>query len=311
MKVNMEDMVSKVKALKQAQLLQIAQLELILETTPRDSRFSASLLELMKKEETLLRGSTTVNAQAVVQRVDEMLRHETQAFFAKVSAQNARKWQTLRTKLEDERKALRQTSHSAQHAYASSSSKPTFQSCSAADLDKEAERLELDYYNNWLQYEMLHLQEAFKFQSHKIDHEWGTHEATLLADFVEQKERLTGTRDKSKIRQGTQQSTDSPQRRWHHAEKQSTLIQTAPVLSPQVQRRSNASCNNSQNVSELLRIEREYEDALAGLQRQKADAKRWLRRQQIRFAAQSDELTKEKLLVAQILEDILAESSHV
>lgn len=71
---------------------------------------------------------------------------------------------------------------------------------------------------------------------------------------------------------------------------------------PSTQRRHSGAA-----LGELQKIEREYEDSLAALQRQKADAKRWLLRQQIRFAAQCEEVRKEKLLIANILEDIIKE----
>lgn len=148
-------------------------------------------------------------------------------------------------------------------------------------------------------------QEAFQSQALKIDHEWNAHEQALLNEFNERRERIAGTQRQSPSH-SLSPIESGGDRRWHHPEKQSTLIHTAPVLTPtrpqsQSQRRSSAA------FGELAKVERDYEEALAELQQQKADAKRWLARQQIRFAAQCEELRKEKLVVVQILEDILNE----
>lgn len=149
----MEDWAQRVKALKAAQHRQVMQVELHLETTPRDSRFSAALLDLMKKHDATPKDAA--NAAAIGQRCDEMLKQETRAFFAKVVAANTRKWQTLRGKLEEERKTIRYPVGASLQS-ASAHSKPG--GVTAADLDREAERLEIDYHQNWFKYESLHLQ---------------------------------------------------------------------------------------------------------------------------------------------------------
>jgi hypothetical protein len=48
------DIISKVKSLKKQHDLKRSQLELSLETTPRDSRYSDQLVEMMRREEYLL-----------------------------------------------------------------------------------------------------------------------------------------------------------------------------------------------------------------------------------------------------------------
>lgn len=53
----------------------------------------------------------------------------------------------------------------------------------------------------------------------------------------------------------------------------------------------------------MEKLEREYQETLNSLYRQKGDAKRWLLRQQIRLTAQCEEVRKEKSYVAQMLED--------
>eukprot|EP01031_Cornospumella_fuschlensis_P038195 gene38195-46411_t len=159
----MADERRRVKAAMLSQHRQLNNLELQMETTPRDSRFSHTLLELMRKEETMT--SDAPGALAVSQKVDEMLKQETQAFFHKVAQQNMRKLTTLRSKLAEERR------HVAAHAPPPSApSRPGM-----SELEREAERLEHHYYANWQSIEALHLQEAFKNQSHKIDHDWHQH----------------------------------------------------------------------------------------------------------------------------------------
>jgi hypothetical protein len=53
----------------------------------------------------------------------------------------------------------------------------------------------------------------------------------------------------------------------------------------------------------LEKVEREYQEAVSALEMQKADAKRWLQRQQVRLIVQSAEVAKEKAIVASIMEN--------
>ncbi len=46
---------------------------------------------------------------------------------------------------------------------------------------------------------------------------------------------------------------------------------------------------------------------MAALEMQKADAKRWLQRQQVRLMCQSDEVAKEKIAIFSMLDEELAE----
>eukprot|EP01039_Chlorochromonas_danica_P007243 gene7243-8012_t len=316
----MEEVIKRVKELKSDQLRQIVELELQLETTPRDSRFSNTLIEMMRKEETMLRDSAnnTSATAAVVQKVDDLLKQETRAFFNKVTSHNMKKWQSVRNRQYQERRAIQTQINEAVTATSSSSAGAVRSAPLAAaggavavgaiDLDREAQRLLVDYYKNWQHYELIHLQEAFKTQSQKIDHEWGSQEVILANEFQEKKERICGKESDVRRSQGgslTSSLEHSGDRRWHHPEKQQTLIHTAPVISPQ-RPRSQSRLNGSA-LGELARIEKEYEEALTALEKQKTDAKRWLLRQQIRFAAQSEELRREKFAMAQILEELLNE----
>lgn len=54
---------------------------------------------------------------------------------------------------------------------------------------------------------------------------------------------------------------------------------------------------------QLERIQREHEVAVAAMQKQKADAKRWLLRQQVRLQAQAVEVQWERSAIAEILQE--------
>ena len=85
---------------------QRTQLELVLETTPRDSRYSALLVSLMKAEE-----DNTVKEKAAVielnRKVDEALSQETHKFFEKTASQNIKRWKPLAQRLELDREKYR------------------------------------------------------------------------------------------------------------------------------------------------------------------------------------------------------------
>jgi hypothetical protein len=53
-------------------------------------------------------------------------------------------------------------------------------------------------------------------------------------------------------------------------------------------------------------VERELLQALESLEKQKAEAKRWLLRQQVRLEAQAEEVQREKSVVAELLEQELS-----
>lgn len=66
------------------------QLELSLETTPRDSRYSANLVNLMKAEED--NPEKGVMPSDLNRKVDEALSQETHKFFEKTATQNLIRW---------------------------------------------------------------------------------------------------------------------------------------------------------------------------------------------------------------------------
>eukprot|EP00599_Poterioochromonas_sp_BG-1_P009733 CAMPEP_0173139554 /NCGR_PEP_ID=MMETSP1105-20130129/4328_1 /TAXON_ID=2985 /ORGANISM="Ochromonas sp., Strain BG-1" /LENGTH=435 /DNA_ID=CAMNT_0014052309 /DNA_START=207 /DNA_END=1514 /DNA_ORIENTATION=+ len=334
--------INKMIQTKQQRLYQLNQLDLNLETTPRDSRYSNNLMELMKKEEVLLKDPSSAATKSILQKVDDSLRAETRAFFHKLVVQNVKKYEQLQEKFAKEREQFKHDLlRELQQKYDSSityhdlidnttgvlypsSHSPAGRAPSpnhvftAEDLEREEERLQIDYYSHWHEYEMLHLQEAFRLQSAKIDNDWLQHEVQLKSEYDSKKApflpKSATMSDPAQSAENSFAATTPQPNRWHNAEKQKTLIHTAPVFSPsthQLSRPSSAMRRGSKsskesamaNTLELDRLDREYQETLGTLLRQKADAKRWLLRQQIRLNAQCDEVKREKAFIGQMMSE--------
>ena len=224
----------KIRELKKAQYIQRIQMELTFETTPRDSRYSNGLLELMKKEENVMKESNnTMAIKSIVQKVDEALRAETQAFFARNAAQNIKRWANLKQKLLKEVQSLR-TELMSNESYnrARPHGKRVVEPVDS--LEAEAERLEADYNKNWFHYENYNLQQAFKSQTARVESDWQAHEQAVLDDYKSRKEALGFDVHEGGNLRNSVNSFSSPgsDQRWQHPEKQKTLIHTAPVLTP-------------------------------------------------------------------------------
>lgn len=152
-------------------------MDLILETTPRESRYSNNLVELMKREEVALAGgggaATAKSLKELVAKVDELLYAETKAFFAKSTQHNIKRWKSLADKLDNERMRIRAESNFVSEGGGDGNSSSKWRGVNSAtgggsspshkiDLDLESRRLEEDYSRNWGKYEDFHLKEAFK-----------------------------------------------------------------------------------------------------------------------------------------------------
>lgn len=223
---------SRLMALTKSHYMQRIQLELSLETSPRDSKYSNSLVDMMKREEsTVISNTNSASLNDLSARIDEMLRQETQLYFLKAVEQNIKKWQNLLVKLEKDRTRSKQDagdSYLKLHLHQS-------QSQPAVDLDAESKRLEEDYNRNWRKYEEFNLQEAFKAQAARIESDWAMHEAELIREYTEAQSKLTGSTLAStqfSSKEDQWRSHDSHDNRWQHPEKQKTLIHTSPVLTP-------------------------------------------------------------------------------
>lgn len=220
-------------ALRKSQVLQRLQLELTLDTIPRDSCYSAQLIDLMKREELALRDNPRSSGTSeLVSRVDDALRTETGRFFSKSVTQNVKKWAALQKKMEREIERLGSVkadgptgslSVSTFEVGGRSHPLPTSQ-----DLDRETHRLSGDYNENWTKYEDFNLKSAFMSQIARVENDWIAQEMSLTDDFNARKAQIQGTAVESPTRQHA--SSD----RWQHPEKQKTLIHTAPVMSPTI-----------------------------------------------------------------------------
>ena len=235
------------QAMRRSHYLQRLQLELTLETNPRDSRYSTQLVELMKREEVAIRENCTSTATtSLIRRVDEALKSETEKFFQKTTRQNVTRWQALQKKIEGELQRFKEETTPfpemtcpaslVEESAVTDAGFPNYRIPTTKDLDRETIRLEEDYNENWLKYEEYNLQSAFASQIARVESDWIAQEMALADDFNARKAQITG-----------QNAFDSPSRyaggspnsdRWQHPEKQKTLIHTAPVLSPTALRRS-------------------------------------------------------------------------
>jgi hypothetical protein len=287
---------AKTTSLRSLQMQRI-NMELLLETTPKESRYSNTLVDLMKREEMALRDISSgkqVQVRDLVARVDDLLFQETRAFFQKNAQHNSKRWRALAEKLEGERGR-----HRGGELMVKASGK--------IDLDLETMRLEEDYNRNWSLYEEFHLREAFKSQSSKVDSEWAGHEADLLVDYCHRRSSITGESAESirqsRSNQSSEQDSSSPMR-WQHAEKQKTLVHTAPVLSPvrkDIVSSTSKRKETKESKAELDRLEQQFKSAGESLESQKFSAKRWMAKQEIRLLAQAGEVGKERAVIADLI----------
>jgi len=313
-------------ALRQSQYLQRLQLELTLETIPRDSRYSAQLIDLMKREETAIRDNFGTSAtQDLIQRVDDALRSETEKFFNKTVQQNVKRWVALQKKIEGEIQRFKDDT-SGMPAESQSNGSGACPSNGAAgdgkrsvpsvdDMNRETLRLEHDYNKNWHKYEEYNLRSAFKSQIARVENDWIAQEVSLTEDYNTRKAAIVGS---SALDSPSRQAAAGNSDRWQHPEKQKTLIHTAPVLSPTAVRDSVSSPDVSflplpiPSLSsshffvphphpQLERLERQYLAALDNLEKQKAAAIRWMSRQEIRLIAQSKETAVERKAIAEVI----------
>lgn len=242
------------QSMHRAHYLQRLQLELTLETIPRDSRYSQQLIDLMKREEVAIRDNCNATSTTeLIRRVDDALRVETERFFNKTAEQNVKRWAALQKKIEGEIQRYNEEM-SAHPEWASAAAVTSAASAEAAcdsgeelrtvcnyriptaeEMNRETLRLEEDYNQNWLKYEEYNLRTAFASQIARVESDWIAQEMALADDFNARKAQLTG---QSALDSPSRQAAGGNSDRWQHPEKQKTLIHTAPVLSPTAMRRS-------------------------------------------------------------------------
>ncbi len=322
----------KLREVKLRQLFNKIELELTLETTQRDSRYSNTLVDLMRKEEVIIKDPhASAASRQIIQRVDEALKQETDVFFAKTTQQNIKRWKMLADKFHKEIQTVRsEVARSTYGVVGAANSKsgrgfpirkfPTRAqgTPTADDIEVESERLEWEYNQHWYKYENFNLQEAFASQTARVENDWKQHEHTIADEFNAKRSKITGITTSPP--QHSHSGDNSRDTRWQHPEKQKTLIHTAPVHSPNspslqqisadfgrgglASRGSGGGANSRAMNAELERLDKEFSGILESLQNQKGDAKRWLHRQQVRLIAQVEQVRKERLVIADVLLDI-------
>lgn len=108
-------------SLNKAHILQRYQLELGLDDISRDSRYSNTLIDYMKREEQFTKdGNISTNASKdVTNKVEELLKQETKSFFHSVTQHNLKKWIALLQKYDKERGKVKDslTSRIQQHGH--------------------------------------------------------------------------------------------------------------------------------------------------------------------------------------------------
>lgn len=275
--------------------------ELKFESQPRSSRYSNQLMELMRTEDKLInKKSSQLNPfgsiEAITEKVNETLRHETKNFFNTTAKCNIKEWKALREKLKVER-----ARESADGNAAEPPNDPKAIAMKA--LEDEAYRIEMDYNKNWLLYEKFHLTQAFESQQSRIESDTQTQLKILTDDLDQQKAKYNGPVTAPK--QLTPSLDPQTPSRWHHAEKQKTLFNTAPVLMTSPINGSGKGCKDNkpavrsaQDIKELETLDRDHNAAVAHLHQQKANATNWLLRQRIRLEAQTEEVAVEKAFIA-------------
>lgn len=228
----------------------------------RNSRYSNMLVNLMQREEVLLREGK--QCKDISREVENALNQETKAFFTKMSASNKKRWQFVLHKAQKDKEelldmvrdkcahdftgddhildddfAIESGNKSERGGKELTGRKNKFTAgadgVSVLDIEIESLRLEEDYNKNWLDIESFHIQEAFKSQKERIDSEWAVHFDRLSSQYEAKRHSIIGSRDQASSAGGKRNGSSSVQGadgRWQHPEKQKTLIHTAPVFSP-------------------------------------------------------------------------------
>lgn len=210
---------------------------IILLNVQRDSRYSQGLIDMMQRLDNLTREGRPTGELS--RKVDEALRQETRAFFNRVSASNAKKWgQSLQRWEHDTGSILYEAKDKGLHYPDSKALSKNKSKVTALDLAMEENRLEEDYNRNWLRHEGFHLQEAFQSQQRKLDKEWDMYTKQLSDAVLVKKKAILGSNyagymEKNKAYEISEE--DSHDHRFHHPEKQKSLIHTAPVFSPKLE----------------------------------------------------------------------------
>jgi hypothetical protein len=275
---------------------------LLLPPPQRDSRYSQGLIDMMQRLDNAMREGRSVGDLA--KKVDDSLKQETMAFFAKVAASNARKWT----------QSVQKCQHDTEHLLHEAKDKGLYNpnavpmkktKYTARDLDVEDARLETDYNRNWLRHEGFHLQEAFRSQQQKLDREWDLYTEQLHDAVNAKKKSILGNNYalylETQKHRAKSTDRDTVDERFHHPEKQKSLIHTAPVISPKLDngKPSRSAAGSAMRAvrgkedaavqAELVKLDKQLAESMASLEAQKVHASKWMHQQNVRIVVQAEE----------------------
>lgn len=192
------------------------------------------------------------------------------------------------------------------------------------DLER---RLFRESLKHWGQQERFNLQEAAALQKARVDAEWGTYLEQVEEEFRAQRAAaegkvITAITDAKRAASGRKASvSDTRTGPWRNAEKQSRLVHTAPVLTPETFGGRRPSQNGGVAVrrkssaivldKELAAIDAANAAAVERVGHQKGMAIRWIDRQTLRMTCHLDHVEKDKELLLQYLEKEEVEAQAV
>jgi hypothetical protein len=142
-----------------------------------------------------------------------------------------------------------------------------------------------------------------------VDNDWSGHEQTLNNEYGAKCKELGVTPNFLNVTQVEKVDTT----RWQPAEKQKTLIHTAPVHAPDLHQRPHTSAGslagshsslrgrNHALEAEVERTENNYRAAAGNLAKQKQVAKNWMKRQGVRLYSQMDEIFAERKAILALM----------
>jgi hypothetical protein len=272
----------------------------------RAGTLSPHLLGLMHREEDAMVGEGP--SRSLVGRIDSLLASETENHFRGQCRIRLQKWQSLLGRQSAERLHV----PGARSVLAQGEEKPPssarLERCPrevapgslTAEQFRAQEALVRKRTNEaWGETERYAVESAIDLQLERLEADWGVHEERLRLEY-------DACRSQSSTRAPGATSSKKRDQRWHGREKQSRLIHTAPVFTPD----GAGAAAPTGKVSDRL-LDSAYSAALEQLLLQKRNAKQWLKRQKIRLVAQINVLCDEKLVVGKWITEAVAEEQRL
>ena len=280
------------------------QMELTLETMPREV-YSNQLMEAMRREEMAVRDGVRIT-QDMTKGIDDMLRAETRKFYQKISAENARRWMSLHTKVETEYSRFHQGSRSGKRGEAAGAGAGASvgKACTA-----EAHRATPSP------------TPSSSVSAKSVASETGTGTAAVavavpaltMADMQAEVGRLEENYQRQWLQYelGNLQCAfasqmDRVESEWSSHEQSLTEDYNRKKISEKMgHNRQKESSSPSANLAK-----KQFNHNLEHLQVQKAASQRWMSRQEIRLTAQATEMAPERAKIADFLASELRKTAQ-